>query len=393
MIFITKRSYGRLVTHNKMQQILIHIIPIYFAFYAFLSTCYRTRWHWSIKAIMCLTLLVSSQYAALSRAFYYGFDGLIPHTALVIFAWLFTVELFLVGFCLLKDIFLAVRFFKTKTPYLNRARISIYILTLALTIATFANYTALKQPPVTEQTIWIKNLPLAFDGYRIAQLSDIHTSALLGHDRNEKIVARTNALAPDLIVITGDLVDGTLAARQNDLLPFAQFHARDGVIAIEGNHEHYVAHDDWRHFFPTLGLRWLENEHVFIEKAGQRLAIVGITDPMAKRYDRQEPSLEKALKGIPSEVPVILLSHQVKRAPEFAQWPIALQLSGHTHGGQIFGLHWLAQSLNNGFVKGLYKVEDMQLYINRGTSLWFGFPIRLGIDPEITLITLKRTLQ
>ena len=260
----------------------------------------------------------------------------------------------------------------------------------AVVVASWANYTALKQPPVTEQTIWIKDLPEAFDGYRIAQLSDIHTSALLGQERNEKIVTRTNALDPDLIVITGDLVDGTLQARQNDLLPLRKLHARDGVIAIEGNHEHYVAHEDWRRFFPTLGLHWLENEHKIIERNGQRLAIVGITDPMAKRYERQEPALKQALKDIPQDATIILLSHQVKQSNVYAQFPIDLQLSGHTHGGQIWGLHWLAQSLNNGFVKGLYQVGNMQLYINRGTSLWFGFPIRLGIDPEISLITLKQ---
>ena len=373
-----------------MQQILIHIIPIYFAFYAFLSTSYRTTWHWSIKAALCIVLLIASQYAALSRAFYYGYDGLIPHSVLVLFAWLFTVQLFLVLFSLIKDAGLTLRYLKKKSPFANRAKLSFYTLIAAVAVASWTNYTALKQPPVTEQTIWIKNLPEAFEGYRIAQLSDIHTSALLGRERNKKIVDQTNALHPDLIVITGDLVDGTLEARQNDLLPFSELHAKDGVIAIEGNHEHYVAHEDWRKFFPTLGFHWLENEHEIIEKSGQRLAIVGITDPMAKRYDRQEPALNQALRGIPQDATIILLSHQVKQSNIYAQFPIDLQLSGHTHGGQIWGLHWLAQRLNNGFVKGLYRLGEMQLYINRGTSLWFGFPIRLGIESEISLITLKQ---
>ena len=140
----------------------------------------------------------------------------------------------------------------------------------------------------------------------------------------------------------------------------------------------------------ALGFHWLENEHEIIEKSGQRLAIVGITDPMAKRYDRQEPALNQALRGIPQDATIILLSHQVKQSNIYAQFPIDLQLSGHTHGGQIWGLHWLAQRLNNGFVKGLYRLGEMQLYINRGTSLWFGFPIRLGIESEISLITLKQ---
>lgn len=373
-----------------MQQILIHIIPIYFAFYAFLSTCYRTHWHWAIKGGLCVILLVSSQYPALSRAFYYGYDGLISHSLLVLFAWAFTVELFLICFCLLKDCFLTIRYIIKKSAFPYRSQLSVGAFLGALFIATLSNYTALKQPPIFEQTISIKNLPSAFDNYRIVQLSDIHASALLGRDRNEKIVQRVNELHPDLIVITGDLVDGTLAARQDDLRPLSGLRAPDGVIAIEGNHEHYVAHEDWRRFFPSMGFRWLENEHVLISKNRETIAIAGITDPMAKRYERQEPELKKALNGIPTGVPIILLSHQVKNSPLYAQSPIALQLSGHTHGGQIFGLHWLAQSLNNDFVKGLYQVGDMQLYINRGTGLWFGFPIRLGIDSEISLITLKQ---
>ena len=142
---------------NKMQQILIHIIPIYFAFYAFLSTSYRTTWHWSIKATLCIVLLIASQYAALSRAFYYGYDGQIPHSVLVLFAWLFTVQLFLVLFSLIKDAGLALRYLKKKSPFANRAKLSFYTLIAAVAVASWTNYTALKQPPVTEQTIWIKN--------------------------------------------------------------------------------------------------------------------------------------------------------------------------------------------------------------------------------------------
>lgn len=372
-----------------MQQILIHIIPIYFAAYAFISTFYPLRWHWSLKLVVGFALLLASQYAALSRAFYYGYDGLIPHAVLVVFAWLFTVELFLIGFCLIKDLFRAVRFWLNKSSP-NRIRSSVITLFMAFVVGSLANYSALKVPVIKELTVEIDKLPDAFDGYRIAQLSDIHTSALLGQRRNEAIVRLTNDLHPNIIVITGDLVDGTVSTRRNDLLPLKHLQAPDGVIAIEGNHEHYVAHEDWRTFFPTIGIRWLENEHLLISKGKQKIAVAGITDPMAKRYARTEPSLDQALKGVPIGTTTILLAHQVKNSRLYAQHPIDLQLSGHTHGGQILGLHWLAQSLNNGFVKGLYRIDNMQLYINRGSGLWFGFPIRLGIESEITLITLKQ---
>ncbi len=96
------------------------------------------------------------------------------------------------------------------------------------------------------------------------------------------------------------------------------------------------------------------------------------------------------MSGIPEGTVSILLSHQVKYSRDYAKYPIALQLSGHTHGGQIFGMHWLAQIINKGFVKDKYQIGDMLLYVNRGTGLWYGFPIRLGIPSEITLVTLKK---
>ena len=104
-----------------------------------------------------------------------------------------------------------------------------------------------------------------------------------------------------------------------------------------------------------------------------------------------EPFLiKKAMQGVPPDATAILLSHQVKYSRDYAKYPIALQLSGHTHGGQIFGMHWLAQIINKGFVKDKYQIGDMLLYVNRGTGLWYGFPVRLGIPSEITLVTLKR---
>ncbi len=373
-----------------MQQILIHIIPIYFACYAFVSLCYGTHWSKLIKFLIAVVLLIASQYAALSRAFYYGHDGQIPHLLLVAFAWIFSVWLFIVLFSLIKDLYLTVRFLLKQNAFIHRSQLSLCVLILATLLGSFANYSALKQPNLIEQNFEIAGLPKTFEGFKIVQISDLHASALLGRHRNEKIVATVNALHPDLIVITGDLVDGTLKSRKADLEPLAQLNAPYGVIAIEGNHEHYVAHEDWRHYFPTLKMRWLENDYVLIQKNHQSLAIAGITDPMAYRYQRKEPSIEQAIAGIPKGTVTILLAHQVKNSALYAQYPIALQLSGHTHGGQICGAHWLAQSLNNGWVKDRYRIGDMQLYINRGTGLWFGFPIRLGIESEITLITLKR---
>ena len=218
----------------------------------------------------------------------------------------------------------------------------------------------------------------------------MHISALLERSRLEKIIQSTLALKPDLIAVTGDIVDGRVDVRKQDVTPLSKLHAPYGVFAVEGNHDHYVDYDGWMRFLPTLGITVLHNSHQLITRNGQSIAIAGVNDPMAKRYHRELPNIEKALSGLPKEMPIVLLSHQIKNSRDYARHGVALQLSGHTHGGQIFGMHWLAQALNDGFVKGKYDVDGMTLYVNRGTGLWYGFPIRIGIFGEITLFTLHK---
>src|SRR5690606_9612931 len=139
--------------------------------------------------------------------------------------------------------------------------------------------------------------------------------------------------------------------------------------------------------YQDMGLPMLLNRHVLIHRGDATLAIAGITDPQAGRFGQPEPDLAAALEGVPPGDPVILLAHRPGDAGQAAEAGVALQLSGHTHGGQILGPHLLTQWANNGYVSGLYKVGNMQLYVSNGTGLWSGLAIRLGRPSEITLIT------
>jgi len=204
----------------------------------------------------------------------------------------------------------------------------------------------------------------------------------------EDVVRRTNALEPDLIVLAGDFVDGRVDQLGYKLEPLKNLRAKYGVYGIPGNHEYYSGYREWMAFLRTLGIDMLENEHR--EPAGDLLVVAGVTDRAARMRKMEEPDVKKALAGAPEKSFKILLAHQPAHTREAAEAGADLQLSGHTHGGMIVGLDRVIAGLNYGYVSGMYDVGKMKLYVSRGTSLWKGFPIRLGVPSEITVVTLLR---
>lgn len=313
-------------------------------------------------------------------------------------AWLMVAGSLLQNFTLLTAVLIAareavsvpLRILGLPFPALGKSRILAgAIVTISASFAVLGLIKSVVNLEVVEQTVYVKNLPAQLEGFRIAQISDMHVSAVFRADRVREIVKTTNELHPDLIAVTGDQVDGTPEKRGEDLLPLKDLKARYGVYAIEGNHEHYVDYEGWR-FFPTLGLKWLANANDVIDVNGTKLAVIGLTDPMAARYGREMPDIDKALTGVPADVGFrLLLSHQPKYAPRYVG-KADLMLSGHTHGGQITPLYPVVSKLNEGFVKGLYPVGNLQLYVNQGTDVWIGLLLRIGTVDEITLLTLKK---
>lgn len=260
---------------------------------------------------------------------------------------------------------------------------------VALVLAVFGISQGMAVPKVRTLDVVVEGLPAAFEGYRVVQLTDTHVSRLLTGDWLARVVARTNALEPDLVVITGDLIDGEVSARADDARHFADLQAVDGVIAITGNHEYYAQHGQWMQAFRQLGMTVLENSHTLVRRGDAVLTIAGVTDPVAARYGLPMPDLDKALAGADPAAPVILLDHRPREARRNAARGVALQLSGHTHGGHIIGMDQLVKRANGGYVSGRYPVQGMTLYVSNGAGLWPGFAARIGVPSEITLVTLR----
>ena len=241
-------------------------------------------------------------------------------------------------------------------------------------------------PDVVEVQLEFPDLPPAFDGYRVAHLSDLHVSAAARADRTAGVARIVNALKPDLIAITGDFVDGTAERRRDDVAPRAELHAPDGGVGCTGNHEYYSGWGEWRTILRSCGVRVLENERVLVRRGNDVLAILGENDPVSRDSD-----IHIAAGMVPYGAFRILLAHRPTRLAEHAAYRVRLQLSGHTHGGAVIGLDRFVARANEGHVRGIYREHGLTLYVNSGTGQWAGFPTRLGVAPEITLLTLKRS--
>ncbi|AWN50271.1 metallophosphoesterase [Methylobacterium terrae] len=248
---------------------------------------------------------------------------------------------------------------------------------------------AARVPPVRDVAVAIPGLPPAFEGYRLLQLTDLHLSRLFPAPWARAVVARANAAGADLIVVTGDFIDGSVAMRREDVAPLAALRAPDGVYAIPGNHEYFFDYPAWMAHLAGLGLRLLPNAHAVLARGEAQVVLAGVTDASAPAAGEAGPDLAAALAGAPPGAPVVLLDHQPRGAKRAAARGVALQLSGHTHGGMILGLDRLVARGNNGFVSGAYEVGGMTLYVGNGTGIWPGFALRLGRPSEMTRFTLR----
>jgi predicted MPP superfamily phosphohydrolase len=234
-------------------------------------------------------------------------------------------------------------------------------------------------PIVRRVRIPLAKLPAVANGYTIVQLTDVHIGPILGDDFAAKVVSRVNALAPDLIVITGDLVDGRLEELRPHVEPLRGLKARDGVYAVTGNHEYYWNANPWLEHLRSLGIQILRNQHVTIHDAFE---LAGVDDSSASE------DVPRALAERDAALPVVLLAHHPRTIERAVAGGVDLQLSGHTHGGQLLPLGWLSR-LFEPHVAGLARFGSTWLYVSEGTGFW-GPPMRIGTSPEIALLTLVR---
>ncbi|RMP65725.1 hypothetical protein ALQ18_00192 [Pseudomonas marginalis pv. marginalis] len=344
------------------------------------------------RVLLAVALLVISKYHLILIAVYSTmFSPEMPRAAVLIAGWLFCAFVLVFVLTLLTDLVSAVVAVcrRMKISDVFNARVRGAVAAAALLLSAVGVYQAVQLPEVRRVEVTLEHLPRSLDGLRIVQLTDLHISRLFQAEWVEGVVARTNALNADAILITGDLIDGTVEARKKDVAPLSKLSAPLGVLAIPGNHEYYFDVDQWRAEFERLGIRVLVNEHVVLRKGADAWVVAGVADEAATRFGHKGPDVVQALAGAPADAPTILMKHRPAGAADSAAAGVGLQLSGHTHGGMISGLDRVVGYANQGFVSGRYALGKMTLYVSNGTGLWNGFPIRLGVPAEITEIVLR----
>ncbi|MFE5713485.1 metallophosphoesterase [Streptomyces sp. NPDC056501] len=253
---------------------------------------------------------------------------------------------------------------------------------VALGTVGYGAYGVLRGPRVKRVTVPLAKLSRAAHGYRIAVVSDIHLGPILGRAHSQRIVDAINSTQPDLIAIVGDLVDGTVENLGPAAEPLARLRARHGSFFVTGNHEYFSGADAWVDHVRELGLRPLRNERVEIA-AGFDLAGV---DDVAGESEGRGPDFGRALGDRDRARAAVLLAHQPIVIHDAVRNGVDLQLSGHTHGGQLWPGNYLAE-LANPTVAGLEQYGDTQLYVSRGAGAW-GPPVRVGAPSDITIVEL-----
>jgi predicted MPP superfamily phosphohydrolase len=237
---------------------------------------------------------------------------------------------------------------------------------------------ALRGVQIKELDIPLRGLPPELAGFRLVQISDVHVGPLLRKDWVAHVVEQIRSLSPDLVAITGDLVDGRVHELRDHVAPLARIEARRGVYFVTGNHEYYSGAEEWYAHLPSLGVRPLRNERVEVAPG---LELAGIEDPTGA------PDLKAALEGRDRSRALVLLAHQPRQFAEAARQGVPLTLSGHTHGGQIWPFSWIV-ALAQPYLAGLHRRGESQLYVSRGTGFW-GPPMRVFAPAEITLLRLQ----
>ena len=256
----------------------------------------------------------------------------------------------------------------------------------ALSLGAFGLGNVLRPVAVKRVKVSLPGLPVAAGGFRIVQLTDVHIGPTIGKDFLDEVVAKVNALEPDLVAITGDLVDGSVAELGQHVAPLGRLKAKEGVFFVTGNHEYYSGVDEWLAFLGTLGVRVLRNERVAI-RGDQGFDLAGIDDASAAAHGHGHGAdLPRAVAGRDTSRPLVLLAHQPKGIDLAERLGVDLQLSGHTHGGQLFPWNFVVK-LVYPFIAGLYRQGRTQVYVSEGTCYW-GPPMRVGTSAEITHIEL-----
>jgi predicted MPP superfamily phosphohydrolase len=261
------------------------------------------------------------------------------------------------------------------------------VLGSSVGLTAFGVASARRRAAIVDVEVPIAGLPAALHGFTIAQITDVHVGPTIKRGYVDAIVDGVNSIDADIVAVTGDVVDGTVAELGEHIAPFARLKGRHGVFFCTGNHEYYSGAEAWIDELTRLGLRVLQNEHVVVVKDGARVVVAGVHDYTAGQVlpaHRCDP--QAAVAGAPADAVRILLAHQPRSCTLTDGCGIHLQLSGHTHGGQFLPWNFFVR-LQQPFTAGLDRFKDMWVYTSRGTGYW-GPPVRVGAPSEITRLRL-----
>ncbi len=356
----------------------------------------RGRAIWLMALLFC-----ASKFIVFNAVGGNAFAPELPEKAIWVWNWLYsgmmTLAAFAVpGWVLAKLCAFAARRLCATAVWLTKTGRTVLLVVpplLAWGLSALGVWNGLKLPAVEERELAFADLPVNLDGYRIVHVSDIHASAAARAWRTEGIVRIVNGLDADLVCLTGDYADGLSRNQFVNIKPLEGLRARDGVLAVTGNHEYYFDTPRWLTLYHGLdNIRWLSNECAFPRPG---LAVGGVNDPVAIRFGYTAPDPDAAFASATNGEFRVLLQHRphIEGLDPSAGHPgyADLRLSGHTHGGVAPVMDRLVATFNGGMVRGTYgRGSYATCHVSSGAGQWAGFPIRFLNDPTVTVLTLRR---
>jgi uncharacterized protein len=347
--------------------------------------------HWPTVVVVVGTVVFVAAFVALPTLMVLGHGGRRPDWAAVTADTLLgSVWVLFVCAVLALPVRLVLAVGGVADPTRSRV-VAVAVVAATLAALAWGHYEAMRVPRVRAVDVVVPRLGAGFDGLRVAMITDTHFGPIDRSRWSTGVTDRVNALDADLVCHVGDIADGTVAMREPQAAPLKAMRAKLARVYVTGNHEYYGEALGWIRYMEDIGWDVLHNRHVVLERGGDRLVVAGVDDATAASsgVTGHRADLPAALAGADPDLPVLLLAHQPKQIPDAVAAGVDLQISGHTHGGQIWPFNFLVR-LDQPVVRGLSRHgERTQLYTGRGTGFW-GPPFRVFAPSEITVLTLRR---
>jgi uncharacterized protein len=348
--------------------------------------------HWPPPVVVVGTLAFAAAYVGLPTMMMFGHGRRhLDWAAVTGDALLGAIWVLFVWTVLAQLLRLALALSGVEDP--DRARIvAAAVVGVVVTLLGWGYVEAMRVPRIRNVDVTIPRLGQGLDGLRVVLITDTHYGPIDRTRWSAGVTDRVNELGADVVCHVGDIADGTVAVREVQAMPLAAVRAKLARVYVTGNHEYIYEAQEWLDYMQGIGWEALHNRHVVIERGGDKLVVAGVDDATAKGSGDvgHGANLAAALSDADAELPVLLLAHQPKQLTSAVEAGVDLQVSGHTHGGQIWPFNFLVR-LDQPVVHGLSSHgERTQLYTSRGAGFW-GPPFRVFAPSELTVLTLRRT--